>query len=361
MEMKLLSKKSSWIIHPLEGGLGTYKETWDKLNAELYASNPYFDSNFIEPMLTYFTTGEERLCIHHQGDDIDGLVIVSPSGPSKWSIFTPSQAQITPLLLRYPEDLQNLFFSLPGFTLGLDILCQDPLYSPLPGVLQDLLWNPIPHAHTMSVSLDGNFNEYLATRSKGFRNNITRRFKKVQDAGLAIHIEKVTKSEEMKAAITRFGNMETMGWKRTSGTAVHADNVQGRFYIDVMRNFAKRGKASIYELYFNEILVAMEVCIASSNMLILLKTTHNESQSSFSPGRLLLYLLLEEQFATKHVKEVEFYTHADINELAWATHDRWINHHFLLRNRLVGSAYQVVRQLNDRLHGRSSSVPSSVG
>ncbi len=54
--MKLLSKKWGWIIHPLEGGLGTYKETWDKLNAELYTSNPYFDSNFIEPMLTYFTS-----------------------------------------------------------------------------------------------------------------------------------------------------------------------------------------------------------------------------------------------------------------------------------------------------------------
>ncbi len=94
MEMKILSKKSGWIIHPLEGGLGTYKETWDKLNAELYASNPYFDSNFIEPMLTYFTTGEEKLCIHRQGDDIDGLVIVSPSGLAKWSIFMSSQAQI---------------------------------------------------------------------------------------------------------------------------------------------------------------------------------------------------------------------------------------------------------------------------
>ena len=166
-------------------------------------------------------------------------------------------------------------------------------------------------------------------------------------------IGQVTKSEEMKAAITRFGNMEKMGWKGTSGTAVHSDNVQGHFYIDVMRNFAKRAKASIYELYFDDILVAMRLCIASPNMLILLKTTHNESQSSFSTGRLLLYLLLEEQFATKRVKKVEFYTNADINELAWATHDRWINHYLLFRNRFVRFTYRAVKQLNDRLRGRS--------
>ena len=86
------------------------KETWDKLNAELYTSNPYFDSNFIEPILAYFTTGEERLCIHRQGADIDGLVIVNLSPPAKWSIFKSSQSQITPLILRYPENLQNLFF-----------------------------------------------------------------------------------------------------------------------------------------------------------------------------------------------------------------------------------------------------------
>ena len=152
----------------MEGGRGTYKETWDKLNAELYASNPYFDSNFIEPMLTYFTTGEEKLCIHRQGDDIDGLVIVSPSGLAKWSIFMSSQAQITPLLLRYPENLQDLFFSLPGFSLALDIPCQDPLNSPLLSVLRDLCWNPMPQSHTMNVSLDGTLNKYLSTRAKGF-------------------------------------------------------------------------------------------------------------------------------------------------------------------------------------------------
>jgi hypothetical protein len=112
-----------------------------------------------------------------------------------------------------------------------------------------------------------------------------------------------------------------------------------------MKNFAKLGKACIYELYFDNTLVAMELCIASSHMLILLKTTHDESQSSFSPGRLLLYLLLEDQFLTKWVKKVEFYTNADINELAWATHDRWINHYLLFRNKHIRLIYKKIKQL----------------
>jgi len=338
------SKNRGWTIQTLEGGLGIYKEAWDGLNAELYASNPYFDSSFIEPLLTYFATGKERLCIHRGEADIDGLLIVSPDHLAKWSLFVLDQVQITPILLRYPENLKSLLYSLHGFPLALDLPCQDPIHSPLQNKLQRLLWKPVPHAHTISVSLEGDFEKYVASRSKGFRYNIKRRFKKVKEAGFAIHVKRVTDPEEMQAAVSRFGDIESMGWKGASGTAVHIDNVQGQFYTSVLKNFAQNEKACIYELYFDDALVAMELCIASSHMLILLKTTHDEGQSSFAPGRLLLYLLLEDQFLTKQVKKVEFYTNADINELGWATHDRWINHHLLFRNRLVRLIYKEIKQ-----------------
>ena len=45
--MNNIEPNMGWTIQTLEGGLGIYKEAWDRLNAELYASNPYFDSNFI--------------------------------------------------------------------------------------------------------------------------------------------------------------------------------------------------------------------------------------------------------------------------------------------------------------------------
>ena len=338
------SKNRGWTIQTLEGDLGIYKNAWDELNAELYASNPYFDSSFIEPLLTYFATGKERLCIHRGEADIDGLVIVSPDHLAKWSLFVLDQVQITPILLRYPENLESLLYSLHGFPLALDLPCQDPIHSPLQNELQRLLWKPVPHAHTISVSLEGDFENYVASRSKGFRYNIKRRFKKVKEAGFAIRIERVTDPEEMQAAVSRFGDIESMGWKGASGTAVHIDNVQGQFYTSVLKNFAQHGKACVYELYFDDTLVAMELCIASSDMLILLKTTHDESQSSFAPGRLLLYSLLKDQFLTKQLKKVEFYTNADINELGWATHDRWISHYLLFRNSLVRLIYKEIKQ-----------------
>ena len=66
---------------------------------------------------------------------------------------------------------------------------------------------------------------------KAISKNLASRFRKVQDAGLVIRIGQVTKLEEMKAAITRFGIMEMMGWKGTGGTAVHSDNDKGTFIL----------------------------------------------------------------------------------------------------------------------------------
>ncbi len=82
-------------------------------------------------------------------------------------------------------------------------------------------------------------------------------------------------------------------------------------------------------------------------------SSYDESQSYFSPGRMLLYKLLEDQFAKKHVKTIEFYTNAKMNNLEWGTHASWINHHLLFRNKFISSAYKEMKQLNDRLRSRS--------
>jgi hypothetical protein len=71
----------------------------------------------------------------------------------------------------------------------------------------------------------------------------------------------------------------------------------------------------------------------------------------------MLYMLLEDQFAKKHVKTIEFYTNAKINNLEWGTHDRWINHHLLFRNKFISSAYKEMKRLNDRLRSRFSFAP----
>lgn len=334
----------SWSLYPAKNGLGEYQQAWDRLNAFLFAGHPYFDSKFIAPLLKYFSNDQVQLCVHRSAETIDGMLLIEPKGPAKWSVFTPAQAQITPLLLTQPQDLRTLLPKLPGLLLGLDFPCQDPCYSPLDNTLPDWQSAPVQHALTINIRLDnGSFDDYLASRTTRFRNNLSRRFKKVREAGYDLCLKQIEDPEQMHSAITRFGDMESKGWKQTQGTAVHVENVQGHFYQAMMENFAGSGQACVYELMFGGESVAMELCILSAEMLILLKTAHDPNHACYSPGRLLLYLLLKQEFALKRVKTVEFYTNADVNELAWAEGQRWIKHHMLLRNKLLRYGYQVFK------------------
>ncbi len=331
----------SWCLYCAKQGLGVFKSAWDKLNAELYQQHPYFDSRFIETMLQYFAHDTVWLCVHQSGGEIDGMLLVQRKVVTKWTLFLPAQAQVTPLLLQNPAILSQLLPLLPGFTLGLDLPCQDPAYSPLNPDSSPLQATIMPHALTINVNVSaGSFNDYLQRRSKKFRQNLQRRFEKVQQAGFGFTLHCFTKEAEMECALAQFGRLESRGWKEKIGTAVHLNNRQGQFYLQLLQHFAKTEQACVYQLCLNEQPVAMELCVASANMLILLKTAYDEDFSAYSPGRLLLYLLLQREFLCKRVQTVEFYTSADHNDLAWADGQRWISHHMLLRNPVVRYCHQ---------------------
>ncbi|MCT6699433.1 GNAT family N-acetyltransferase [Rheinheimera sp. 4Y26] len=321
-----------------------FKSAWDKLNTDLYQQHPYFDSRFIEAMLQYFAHDAVWLCVHQSGGVIDGMLLVQRKGVTKWSLFLPAQAQVTPLLLQNPAILAQLLPLLPGFTLGLDLPCQDPAYSPINSDSSPLQATIMPHALTINVDVSaGSFADYLQRRSKKFRQNLQRRFDKVQQVGLHLTLNCFTKAAEMEHALTQFGALESKGWKEKIGTAVHLNNRQGQFYLQLLQNFAKTEQACVYQLCLNDQPVAMELCIASAQMLILLKTAYDEDFSAYSPGRLLLYLLLQREFLCKRVQTVEFYTSADHNDLAWADGQRWISHHMLLRNPAVRYCHQFLK------------------
>jgi hypothetical protein len=333
----------NWEVVPLAHGLGPYRAVWDTLNASLYGSHPFFDSAFIEPMLNCFATGSEHLCLHNRGGVIDGMLIVIPQRHGKWSLFVPAQAQIAPLFLSAPEDLRSLIKQLPGLTLALELSHQDPLYTPFSLPLND----PMPlvatdHARTISVRLEGTFEDYWEARSKNLRKNLKRYSHRVQDAGMTPRLVYLAESAAMPEAVNRYGELESRGWKGRSGTAIHASNIQGKFYRAILRSFATSGRAVVYELYFDDILVASRLCIVGQEMLVILKKSYHEGYARYAPGRLLLHALLQHEFELRRVATIEFYTNTNANtdQLSWSTHQRHIYHIMLFKNRAVQKAVE---------------------
>jgi len=335
----------NWEIHKLSNSLGHFKNDWDKLNAEVYGSNPYGDGSFIDNLLKYFGGGQEQICVHKSNGIIDGMLIIKPDAWGTWSLFLPMQTQIGCLLLKDARILHRLFTKFSGFSHSLICLCQDTLYNPWLSAEDELPLIFVDHCLTIGIDLNSSFEDYWNSRARKLRQNIGRYLRRIQDAGLSIRLDYTDKAADIPAAVERYGEIESAGWKGKEGTAVHIDNIQGMFYRDLLTDFARREKASVYELYIGNKLVASRLCIFSDTMLVMLKTAYNESFSEYAPGRIMLYALLEREFNLGRFNQIEFYTHATSDQLAWATSERMIKHVRVFRNKYLMTAYLGTRHI----------------
>jgi len=334
----------TWQLHPAREHFPAFAAEWDRLNAELYASHPFFDSRFIGPLLEHFGDGKELLCTHRTVNQVDGALILRPLGLGHWSLFLPSQAQVGALMLRSAHILESLFPALPGHVWTIDLLAIDPDYSPdwaglhLPRIV-------IPHANTMAVVTDGNFDSYWQARPKNLIKNIRRYRRRAEETAGPLSVKTITDPDEIAAALISYGQLESAGWKGNQGTAIAPDNVQGKFYADLFGRFAASGRARVIELHAGERRIASRLLICDKRMWIILKTTYDESQSAYAPGRLLLHSVLELAFADMPDGAVEFYTNANRDQAAWATALRPIPHQQIISSNLAAGLLVFLRAL----------------
>jgi hypothetical protein len=108
-------------------------------------------------------------------------------------------------------------------------------------------------------------------------------------------------------AIDAYGKLESAGWKAGMGTAIHSDNAQGRFYTSLLENFCRRGMGRIYQYWYQDRLVATDFCIQQDRMLIVLKTTYDETITTSSPAMLMRRDYFESIFNEGVIRTIEFY------------------------------------------------------
>lgn len=335
----------AWEIHSLNGGLGEYRRTWDTLNDQLYQGHPYNDSRFVDAMLKRFGDRHEQLCVHRRGNVVDGLIILRARRSGVWSQFAPAQAQAAPVLVTDRSLIDDLFLALPRSTMAVELMRQDPEYAPTGLLNEARAARMIECDLTINVRLDDSFENYWAERSRGLAQNIRRYYRRAVTEFGAVTVRVVDTPDAMRGAVARYGTLESSGWKGVAGTAIHASNVQGRFYADVMVRFAATGQSKVYELWLGSSLAASRLVIHGGRMAVALKTSYDESLSRFAPGRLLLHEFLERSFADPTLNVLEFYTDASPDQIAWASATRRMAHVTVFRNAWLATAYDHARRL----------------
>jgi CelD/BcsL family acetyltransferase involved in cellulose biosynthesis len=282
---------------------------WDALQA-LHAPAPMLQADFVAALLAAFGTGAELLAMSD-----DAMAIVHSHGRGSWATFQPAQAPLGMWIERPGIDraaaMATLLRALPGLGLVLGLTQLDPLLAPAPA-------DAIDYIQTARITVAGSFDAYWAGRGKNLRSNLKKQRTKLGADGVALRLQVTTDAADMTDAVRDFGRLESAGWKAQAGTAVSLDNDQGRFYAGMLAAFAARGAASVYRYWFDDQLVAMDLCIRQDGCIVVLKTTYDESvPKTFSPALLMREEAVHALFDDGATDRIEFYGKV----MEW--HTRW--------------------------------------
>lgn len=315
----------AWSLHLGRQLVEQYREAWQNLNARCYGAHPLLDAKFIVPLYECFgSDGTILMAREDKAGQVVGLALVEKAGVGAWRLFMPSQANVGPILLddqdsaaRACEYLDELMQSLPGLTWQLGLQKQDPLYSHLAEIEHESRLERVPDWNTTHIDTDGEFARFWRTRDKKVRQSVRRSLSRLEAECINWRLERLFDYGGMASGVRDYGRLEGAGWKGRERTAIRHDNIQGEFYTRVLQNFARTNDARIYQLYFNDRLAASLLTISQNRMLVVLKTTYDESMASLSPGRLIDYLMLERVFANPKIRHIENYTNASSADARW--------------------------------------------
>ena len=307
-----------------------YRDTWSRLHASLGASHAsaLLAFDFVAPLIEQFGRGDELLaCLQDRagndassGTDVRAMAIVRPGRRGAWTTFQPAQAPVG-LWLQAPGQntgalAHSLVKALPGFPLILSLTQMDPLLMARPA--DGPSTRTLDYIDTARVTLHGSFDAYWNARGKNLRGNLKKQRARLEREGIATRLVVERDPSAMAEAVSDYGCLETSGWKGGEGTAVSADNAQGRYYRAMLEGMAARDAASVYRYYFGEQLVAMDLCVEDGASIVVLKTAYDESvPSNLSPTLLMREEACRSLFDDGRFERLEFYGRV----MEW--HTRW--------------------------------------
>lgn len=349
-----------WQVHLAQPPADWWQQ-WDALNQRYFAGHPLLSSSMVQGLVTHRASDAMCYAALRSSGTAQAMAILSKLPGGRWTIFTPSQAPLS-LLLVDPQlsapyaVIKTLLSSLPGFGLSLDMPALDPSLLPA-ATSRAARVETVSLGTTIQVAVTNGFEAYWNTRSRDLKQNIRRYFKRATEAGMPCRLERITEPDKIGAAVDRYGLLESEGWKGRDGTALHPENVQGRLYREVLERFAQHGNAIAYELYAGDQLAASRLMISGPTLHAMLKTTYRESLRQHAVGRLLLYLALEDLLKPPQPRPVEFFTRANQDLLTWATGTRDLVSSTLYRNSAVELAVAMRRRLRARAAPQAQSQP----
>jgi len=307
----------SWTLFPVRE-FRAHQGKWQEINLA-GAPSPLLDPAFVMPLIDEFADGSELLAVYGGLQSPAAMTILRRVAWGKWETFQPSQAPVSMLVKRrsvaVQDVLRSLIGSLPGVPLVVGVSCLDPDLLPRPDDNGNI--TTLDFIHTARILINQPFEQYWARRDGKLRQETRRRLNRLNSMGIELRLDIIDDPQEITVAVEEFGRLESAGWKGKQGTAVHAENAQGRFYTSMLRAFCALGRGRVYRYWFGNRIASMQFCIEGHGTLAFLKTTYDEDFKTHGPGILMQRDIMERVFAENAIEKVEFYGRTGDLQARW--------------------------------------------
>lgn len=342
-----------WTFRPANTAFATHAARWDRLQAAA-ANLPFLESAFIIPLLRHLG-GQPVLALGHCGQQLMAAALLQQNGSGRWTTYQPSQLPLGAWVLHPDLDAVDAAYKLlrrlPGLALGLAITQIDPRFHRRPTDAESV--QTLDYIDTAWVDVEGTYDDYWNQRGKNLRTNMRKQRTKLEADGTRMRFEVLTSPGDMAPALDDFGRLESASWKADSGTQVQADNAQGRFYLDMMRGFCALGRGQVWRLWFDDQVVAVDLCIEAGSTLVILKTAFDSSHRTVSPSFLLKQEAFRLLFDQRRIRRIEFYGRLMEWHTRWTEQSRTLYHANLYRWGWLPRLHQRIKQLR-----RPAEMPS---
>jgi len=335
----------AWQTHPINR-FQEFQSIWQSLN-EAKGNSPLLDPNFIIPLINNFSTGSEKLALFGNPQSPEIMAIITPAKKGVWESFQSSNAPLG-LWLSKDMTLDNscvtaLVKQLPGLVFSIGITQQDPLFLTRPEKSNSV--HSLDYIETAYINFPDNFDTYWATRSKNLRHNMKRQRNFLRKNAIETRLEIYSSCEQMRQAVADYAKIESSGWKGQINSSVTEGGTQSKFYQEMLTAFCTAGESLVLRYYYNEALVATDLCLIRDKTLYILKTTYNETIKGTSPAHIMRFEFYEKAIASGLLERVEFYGPLKDWHKKWTDNSRIIFHTNIYRNAYMAWAHRMVKAI----------------
>jgi len=175
------------------------------------------------------------------------------------------------------------------------------------------------------LSLNRTYDEYMASLSREFRQNLRNRWTRLTKLGTPA-FEVLDGWAAIKESCPDALHLEASGWKQSAGTSIESDRATHSFYTKLADRAAAAGWLRLFYLTLDGRRIATAYAAEYDGRLMFIKTGYDPEFAKCSPFKTLTHLAIRHAFESG-LHEVDFLGTAEAWKLEWTKTTR--NHDWL--------------------------------